>query len=238
MRGAVHKKENNRSRSARGTGLETWIARLFEKDDFLKMGHAQRLQDLNLGMGWLYYGLARLIRPKQVVVIGSWRGFAPLVFAKALVDNGQGGTVNFIDPSLVDDFWKKPAAVRRHFLRYGITNIKHSCLTTQQFVKTPAYRSLTEVGIVLIDGYHTQQQARFDYAAFQKLVPPLGAILLHDSCKIKRTRLYGTGQVYRQTVKFFVDKLKKNPQLQVLDFPFEGGLTLIRKKRNKRAQHV
>ena len=74
--------------------------------------------DLNLGMGWLYYGLARLIRPTRVVVIGCWRGFAPLVFGKALADNAEGGTVTFIDPSLIDDTWANPEEVQTWFNRY------------------------------------------------------------------------------------------------------------------------
>jgi hypothetical protein len=58
-------------------GLDAWIARLLADDEMVTMGHHQRRADLNLGMGWLYYGFARLVRPKQVVVIGSWRGFVP-----------------------------------------------------------------------------------------------------------------------------------------------------------------
>ena len=51
------------------------------------MGHNQRAEDLNLGLGWLYYGLARLIHPKSAVVIGSYRGFVPLLLGRALRDN-------------------------------------------------------------------------------------------------------------------------------------------------------
>ena len=64
----------------------------------LRMGHCQTIEDLNLGMGWLYYGYTRLLRPQKIVVIGSWRGFTPLIFGKALADNGNNGVVHFIDP--------------------------------------------------------------------------------------------------------------------------------------------
>ena len=64
-----------------------WIARLFEHPDLLRMGHHQRAEDQNLGMGWLYYAFGRMIRPRLAVVIGSWRGFVPLMIAKALQDN-------------------------------------------------------------------------------------------------------------------------------------------------------
>jgi len=47
--------------------MDKWITRLFENTDLLRMGHCQQLEDLNLGMGWLYYGLTRLIRPKTLL---------------------------------------------------------------------------------------------------------------------------------------------------------------------------
>ena len=70
--------------------LNHWIAGLFEHPDLLRMGHAQRRDDLNLGLGWLYYALGRMLRPARAVVIGSYRGFAPLVLARALSDNSEG----------------------------------------------------------------------------------------------------------------------------------------------------
>jgi hypothetical protein len=63
------------------------------------MGHLQRVEDANLGLGWIYYGLARVIRPKTAVVIGLYRGFVPLVLGKALADNLDGSRVTFLDPS-------------------------------------------------------------------------------------------------------------------------------------------
>ncbi len=215
--------------SANSSILHHWIGQLFDDPKLLQMGHCQRLDDLNLGMGWLYYGLVRLIRPKRVVVIGSWRGFTPLVFGKALADNLEDGSVLFIDPSLVDDFWKDPQAVREHFAQFDVHNVEHHLMTTQQFVETETYRSLDETAIVMIDGYHTAQQARYDYEAFQHLVPPRGVILLHDSLDQSIVKLYGPDRIYQRSVKHFVEQLKTDPKLQVVDLPFAGGLTLVRK---------
>ena len=44
----------------RGDGcgvMQDWIGRLFENHDLTRMGHGQRVEDLNLGLGWVYYGL-------------------------------------------------------------------------------------------------------------------------------------------------------------------------------------
>lgn len=209
--------------------LTEWIARLFEHPDLLRMGHVQRAEDRNLGMGWLYYGLTRLLRPKQVVVIGSYRGFSPLVFGRALADNLEGGSVVFIDPSFVDDFWKDSHRVREYFASFGVTNIRHVPMTTQEFVQSEAYRELDEVGIVFVDGYHSAEQARFDYEAFAPLVPATGLVLFHDSIRTEEVHLYGPGREYERRVKDFIDELKRDPALQVLDLPFAHGLTLVRR---------
>jgi len=209
--------------------MQEWIDKLFEHEDMLRMGHHQRAADSNLGLGWLYYALARVIRPSRAVVIGSFRGFVPLVLGKALADNAEGGELWFIDPSLVDDFWKDPEAVQRHFSERGVKNIRHFLMTTQQFAVSESYRLLGEVGLVFIDGYHSEEQARFDYATFENHLSPEGIILLHDSAVVRTSRMYGDDRAYEHRVKCFVDKLKKDARLQVFDLPFGRGVTMVRK---------
>jgi predicted O-methyltransferase YrrM len=199
------------------------------------MGHAQRLEDLNLGLGWLYYALTRAVRPSVIVVIGSWRGFSPLIFGKAIADNVEPGRVHFVDPSLVDDFWKDPAAVQAHFASYGVTNIQHHLMTTQQFVATDTYRALPHVDLLFVDGYHTAEQARFDYEAFAPLLLGEKSLaLFHDSCSDHVTKIYGVENAYRYTVRDYLAELKRDPRLQVLDLPIAEGLTLVRKAETTR----
>ena len=72
--------------------MHDWIAHLFRDKDMLRMGHGQRVEDRNLGLGWVYYALARLLRPEKVVVIGSYRGFAPLVRCTTTVGAARSGS--------------------------------------------------------------------------------------------------------------------------------------------------
>jgi predicted O-methyltransferase YrrM len=209
--------------------MEDWVSKLFELPALTKWGHQQSVEDANLGLGWIYYGLARLIRPKAVVVIGSYRGFVPLVLGKALTDNRNGGQIVFIDPSLVDDFWKDARNVSEHFSRFGVTNVKHFLMTTQQFTQTADYRSLAPLGMVFVDGYHSEEQARFDYETFEHLLVPEGIILLHDTASCEVSRVYGRDRPYQRRVKIFVDQLKQDPKLQVFDLPYDQGVTLVRK---------
>lgn len=209
--------------------MKAWIAGLFEHEDLLRMGHAQRGEDLNLGLGWLYYALARVIRPRTAVVIGSHRGFVPLVLGRALADNAEGGSVLFIDPSLVDDFWKEPEAIAKYFGGFGVENVQHFLMTTQVFVETETYAALDSVGMVFIDGYHSLEQARFDYRAFEALVPANGAVLLHDTVRERESKIYGPGRHYRAEVGRFIDELRGDPHLQIVDLPYGEGVTLVRR---------
>ncbi len=209
--------------------MQEWISGLFADPELLRMGHRQRRADANLGMGWIYYGLARLIRPRRVVVIGSYRGFVPLVLGRALQDNGEAGEVVFVDPSMVDDFWTEPEAVDAHFAGHGVTNVRHHLATTQAFVETEAYGALDHVGIVFIDGWHTAEQARFDHEAFRDRLTPDGVTLFHDSLRGGRVSVYGPERAYERTVKDYVDELRRDDRLQVLDLDFKNGLSLVRR---------
>ncbi|MEI6302843.1 MAG: class I SAM-dependent methyltransferase [Betaproteobacteria bacterium] len=209
-------------------GMKEWIENLFLHPDLLRMGHAQRAEDANLGLGWIYYGLARTLRPASVVVIGSWRGYVPIVLGKALTDNLEGGEVIFIDPSLVDDFWKDADAVKRWFASFGVTNVRHFNMTTQEFALTDAYCSLGNLGMVFVDGYHATEQVEFDYATFRGKLAPEGIMLFHDSRRVRPSNIYGADKVYMHGVRTFLDRLKLDSDLQVFDLPFGDGVTMVR----------
>jgi predicted O-methyltransferase YrrM len=209
--------------------FDSWIRNVLAHEAMTQMGHGQKRETANLGLGWLYYGMTRVIKPTCVVVIGSYRGFAPLVMGRALSDNGSG-TVKFIDPSLVDGFWREPAAVNEHFSQFGLTNIHHHCATTQEFVEQPEYRSLGEVGVLFIDGYHSYEQAKFDFEAFEPLVTSRGVIFFHDSIVVRTSRIYGPEKSYEHRVRDFMIELRKDARHQVFDIPYGDGLTMVRKQ--------
>ncbi len=194
----------------------------------VRMGHGQTACDQNLGLGWIYYGLARATRLSTAVVIGSYRGFVPLVISKALQDNGCGEVV-FIDPSLVDDFWKAPTKVSAHFASHGATNIRHFCLTTQEFVRSAEFACLKNVGLLFVDGFHSEEQARFDHEAFLGKMSLDGVVLFHDSVRERDSRMYGEDRIYTHTVCRYMDRLREDPQFEVLAFPLADGLTVVKR---------
>lgn len=212
--------------------MESWIQHLYSDPEMIRMGHHQRTADNNLGMGWIYYGLARTIRPHTVVAIGSWRGFAPMVIAKGLQDNLEPGKVLFIDPSMADDFWKDEIRVQEHFQAHGLANITHYLMTTQEFTATPEYKDLKDIGLLFVDGFHDREHARFDFEAFRQKLAPHAYVVFHDSVRPFRTYMYGADKTYVHDVHLFVDELKADPGFQVLDFPFASGMTIVREKRD------
>ncbi|HRK20742.1 MAG TPA: class I SAM-dependent methyltransferase [Fimbriimonadaceae bacterium] len=214
--------------SATKPDLNAWIERLFAAEEMSQMGHGQRVEDLNLGMGFTYYALARMVRQQTAVVVGSYRGFVPLVLARALSENVEGGHVIFIDPSLVDDFWADSESVDRHFHSYGQDNIRHYRLTSQEFVKTETFRALRDIGIVFVDSYHTEEQAEFEFRAFLPKLAPEGFFIFHDSIRKRITRIYGPDKAYEHSVVCLMDRLKRDTAFQVMDLPFQDGATLVR----------
>jgi predicted O-methyltransferase YrrM len=211
-------------------GLDAWIERLYEHPEMLAMGHNQSAEDRNLGLGWVYYALARLVQPARAVVIGSWRGFTPLVIGRALQDNRRPGTVTFIDPSFVDDFWRDPARTRAWFEGFGVRNVEHHLATTQEFAAGPAWQALGPVGLLFVDGHHTVAQARFDYEAFAPLLAPRALVLFHDSMVLRDSMIYGSERRYPVDVKHLMAELAQDPALQLLDLPFGTGLTVLRRR--------
>lgn len=207
-----------------------WLRTLLSNPLLTKMGHGQTESNLNLGLGWLYYAQVRILQPKHIVCVGSWRGFAPMVLAKGLRDNGEGGRVTFIDPSLVDDFWAHPGKVRAWFSSFGLDNIDHFKGTTQEFVVSSRYKKLPKVGILFIDGFHSADQARFDHEAFALLLEPNSCIFFHDGVRKKVSRIYGPERVYEHTVCDYVEELRLRNELQVFDFGLSDGVSMVSRR--------
>jgi predicted O-methyltransferase YrrM len=206
-----------------------WVQKILAHPDLRKMGHGQRFANANLGLGWLYYGLVRIERPKRVVCIGSWRGFVPIVLASALRDNGKGGRLTFIDPSLADDFWMNPQRTRDWFASFGLDNVEHHLSTTQDFVGSDAFHAIDPVGLLFVDGFHSEEQARFDHEAFIDKLTDDAIVLFHDSIRPSHTGIYGADAAYVHTAYRYLDELARRHDLQLMDFPLGSGVTAVRR---------
>lgn len=211
---------------------EDFIKKIFKHPELLAMGHEQNKKDLNIGLGWLYYAQVRISRPKKIICIGSWRGFVPIILARALKDNRNNGKLIFIDPSLVDNFWQNKRITKTWFKKFGLSNIEHHLMTTQAYVKTKRYQKLNDIGLVFIDGYHTSKQARYDFKAFEKKLCANPSIFFHDSVRPFKSGIYGKGKKYEHDVYKYIANIKNDKKYQCLDFYEGSGVTLVKKNLN------
>lgn len=209
-----------------------WLTNFLSKPEFQDMGHGQSVADKNLGLGWVYYSLARALRPQHIVCIGSYRGFVPILFGRALMENdGAKGTVTFIDPSFVDDFWRDSLLVREHFNSYEVPNIQHHCLTTQQFAQSNYYEDLGAIDFLFIDGYHSAAQAKIDHETFLPKLAQDHIVFFHDSISRRVSKIYGEEKQYPYSVVDYIDELKATGTYQAFDINVENGLTIVKSAR-------
>ncbi len=208
--------------------------------DAKPLGHNQKTKNLNLGFGFVYYALVRAIRPKHILVIGSGYGFSVVCLALGLKDNGIG-RLTFVDPSysLVEDGpfktvgginqWSDSEKVNSHFKQFGVNNIvKHYKLRNNQFFPSYKILKLPKIDIAFIDGEHTYEGIKYDFANTLRFSHKNTYIFLHD------TNLYIREMVRHCGVKQWLELLKIQQGLfEVVDFPFDSGVAVVRVLKNK-----
>jgi len=200
------------------------------------MGHHQDARELNLGFGFLYYGLVRTLRPKHVVVVGSGYGFSVVCLAVGLRDNGQG-RLSFVDPaySMLRQgplhtiggaaFWQDPDQVRRHFERFGVAEVvSHYKLTSQEFFADYAGRGLPPIDVAFIDGNHAYSHVQHDVVAALRQSRKNSYLLLHDTNIYIREALRHAG--VKRLLRKKLAPLKA--AFEVVDFPFDSGVAVVR----------
>lgn len=199
------------------------------------LGHSEEADNLNLGFGFVYYGLVRALRPKHVVVIGSGYGFSVVCLALGLKDNGQGG-LSFVDPSYSvfrdgplrtvggTAQWDDPQKVRAHFRRFGVERqVTHFKLTGEAFFSDYEQRGLPGIDLAFIDGSHSYADVRHDFLAVLKRTRRNSYLLLHD------TNIYVRELVRHAGVKRWLKAVARYKEsFEVIDFPFASGVALVR----------
>jgi hypothetical protein len=199
------------------------------------LGHNEDQDRLNLGFGFLYYGLVRALRPDHILVIGSGFGFSVVCLALGLKDNGQG-RLTFVDPSfdvLKDGpfktiggrgFWSDPSRVREHFDRFSLNGyVTHYKMTASEFFASYDSLNLPKIGLAFLDGNHSLANVRHDFIETVKRTPKNGYVLLHDTNIALRELIRHSG------VKQWLKVIKKEKEcFEAIDFPFASGVAMIR----------
>ncbi|MBC7803696.1 MAG: class I SAM-dependent methyltransferase [Candidatus Parcubacteria bacterium] len=203
------------------------------------LGHNEAPANLNLGFGFVYYGLVRALRPRHVVVIGSGFGFSVTCLALGLKDNGAG-RLTFVDPSysmLADGpfktvggtaQWSDASGVARHFARFGVEDVvTHHRLRSDEFFAGYGSLGLPEIDLAFIDGSHAYEDVKHDFLATLRHARKNSYLMLHD------TNIYIRELVRHAGVKRWLNGLKRSKDLfELVDFPFSSGVAIVRVLEN------
>jgi predicted O-methyltransferase YrrM len=198
-------------------------------------GHNEEKSRLNLGFGFVYYGLVRAIRPRHALVIGSGFGFSVICLALGMKDNGMG-TLTFVDPSysLVKDgplqtlggrgTWSEPEMVEQRFRQFGVNGIvTHYRKRSDEFFPEYGRLGLPPIDMAFIDGNHSFKSVVYDFKQVLHQSHKNTYILLHDSNIKVREMIRHSG------VKRWIRTLKKHDKaFELVNFPLASGVALVR----------
>lgn len=176
----------------------------------------------SLGLGFIYYSLARVLLPKNVLVVGSCKGFTLICFAIALKENGFG-KITLIDAGYGKKdqngwggigFWKDARAVERFLKDWRIKDI-----TTIIAKRTQEVDLSEKIDILYIDADHSYEGVKHDFEKFSKLVEKDGFVIMHDVI-CERS---GFG------VKRYFKEIKASGGWEALAIPRDAGAGILRK---------
>ena len=198
-------------------------------------GHNENVKKLNLGFGFIYYGVVRALRPKHVLVIGSGYGFSVVCLALGLKDNSKG-RLTFIDPaySFLKDgplatiggrgLWNDEDKVKNHFQRFGVENIvTHFKMRSDEFFPSYHNLNLPPINLAFIDGSHAYKDVKYDFIRVLERSSKNTYIFMHD------TNIYVRELIKHAGVKKWLKFIKNREEaFEVINFPFSSGVALVR----------
>lgn len=184
----------------------------------------------DLGLGLLHYSFIINNKPKNILVVGSKKGFIPAVIAKACRDINHGH-VDFVDAAYGNEdgdekswlgtgFWKK-SNPKKHFAQLmGIEKyIDTHVMTSAEFAKK---NKTKKYQYIYIDGDHSYSGVKKDYALFFPKLEKNGLILFHDILGMGDTKINNFG------VHKFWKEIKKD-KVNIM-YPENVGLGILQKK--------
>jgi hypothetical protein len=209
------------------------------------LGHQERPANLNLGFGFIYYGIVRALRPNHIVVIGSGFGFSVVCFALGLKDNAKG-RLSFVDPSY-DVFkhgpfktvggrgnWDDPNRVEQHFEQFGVSDwVTHYKLEAEEFFPRFKALGLPKIDLAFVDGNHSYGHVRYDFVEVLKHAKKNTYVFLHD------TNIYIREIVRNSGVRRWLKLIKRQKDyFEIIDFPFASGVAIVHVLEDEAWNHL
>ncbi len=184
--------------------------------------------ELSAGLGGNYYQAVRMLKPDNIVCIGSHRGFAPACFALGCRDNGKG-VVHFIDASYVDDFWEHNQ--KSHWNKLGISNYIHQIyMRSDEAWKSFPKRSSFDM--LYIDGDHTLLGVFLDFDIWFHSLEEGGWAFFHDATHIGSAKIGREPEAPIEVYKF-LRRFRSEVGWEKIEIPSTSGLCALRFDRSK-----
>ncbi|MBO2011368.1 O-methyltransferase [Hymenobacter negativus] len=178
----------------------------------MSSGHAQ---------GRLLSMLSHLIRPRRILEIGTFCGYATLCMAEGLADNGLIHTIE-IDP-------EKESRIRRYVAAAGLTERVQLYIGAALDVLPGLVDEVWD--LVFIDADKRSNDAYFE-AVIEQVRP--GGLLIVDNVlwgnKVLPAHEVKASDKDTPLVRAFNDKIARDSRVEPVFLPLRDGLLLLRKK--------
>ena len=141
--------------------------------------------DFQSGLGdsaYLLYGLARSLKPKVAVEIGSARGKSACFVGMALKENGSG-KLFAIDPHARTNWNDENSVDTLQVMRDNIHRLKleKQVEILRDVSSSAARRWMLPIDMLFIDGDHSYEGVKQDWELFAPFVTRFGVVVFHDT---------------------------------------------------------
>jgi predicted O-methyltransferase YrrM len=192
----------------------------------------RKLDDMDFNSGlndsaWLLYSVARSLKPKVCVEIGSARGRSACFVGLALAANGRG-KLFAIDPHTKTD-WNDSHSVdtfsimQAHLESLGLTPYVEIVRKTSE---EAAKNWNQPIDLIFIDGDHSYEGVRRDWELFSPHVSPFGVVVFHDTIWDVDQESWKEYRREDMGVPRFVEELRKEGY-PIITFPNDAGTSMI-----------